>query len=145
MPTYHMSTRLGSVARKGRKGHLYRIDPVPHGPSAEEQVRIMKRRVQKAERDERMDITLAITPPKTHVLSPFSLHIRSHFASVGWVALPVHEIFELVTGSPVVPTSRNKKSTSPHTSPHTNLTLFFCSNPDIESGMASDVLIRGII
>ncbi|KAF8582425.1 hypothetical protein K439DRAFT_1635360 [Ramaria rubella] len=56
-----------AVARKGRKGHLYRPSPISHGPTAEEQVRIIKRRVQKAERDERIDITLAITPPKTYM------------------------------------------------------------------------------
>jgi hypothetical protein len=64
---------LRTVARQGRKGHLYRPDPVPHGPTPEEQVRIIKRRVQKAERDERMDLTIAITPPKTFVVSTISL------------------------------------------------------------------------
>lgn len=56
---------LHMVARKGRKGHLFRAEPAPHVPTPEETVHIIRRRVQKAERDERMDITIAITPPKT--------------------------------------------------------------------------------
>ena len=52
------------MPRKGRKAHLY-IPDKEHYPTPEEEVRITKRRIQKAERDERMDITLALTPPKT--------------------------------------------------------------------------------
>jgi hypothetical protein len=59
-----------STPRKGRKGHLYIAD-INHPPvTPEEQVRIIKRRIQKAERDERMDITLAMTPVKTYVFIP---------------------------------------------------------------------------
>ncbi|PFH46030.1 hypothetical protein AMATHDRAFT_88557 [Amanita thiersii Skay4041] len=38
----------------------------PPGPPAEA-VRILSRRIEKAERDERMSITMAMTPPKTHM------------------------------------------------------------------------------
>ncbi|KAH7914908.1 hypothetical protein BJ138DRAFT_267947 [Hygrophoropsis aurantiaca] len=66
-----VSKRYASTAkpktRQGRKGHLYG-GPAEHPPvSPEEQVRITKRRVEKAERDERMDITMALTPVKTYM------------------------------------------------------------------------------
>lgn len=54
--------------RKGRKGHLYGPTPSHPPPTPEEEVRITKRRMAKAERDERMDITLALTPVKTCAL-----------------------------------------------------------------------------
>lgn len=57
-------------ARKGRKGHLYAPKPSHPTVTLEEAVRITKRRIEKAERDERMDITLALTPVKTYV--PYS-------------------------------------------------------------------------
>jgi hypothetical protein len=53
--------------RQGRKGHLYGPRPAHPPPTPEEEVRITKRRISKAERDERMDITLALTPVKTYV------------------------------------------------------------------------------
>ena len=53
--------------RKGRKGHLYGPKPSHPDVTPEEAVRITKRRIEKAERDERMDITLALTPVKTYV------------------------------------------------------------------------------
>lgn len=55
--------------RKGRKGHLYGPAPSHPPPTPEEEVRITKRRIAKAERDERMDITLALTPVKTCAIS----------------------------------------------------------------------------
>lgn len=53
--------------RQGRKGHLYGPQPSHPAVTPEEAVRITKRRIAKAERDERMDITLALTPVKTCV------------------------------------------------------------------------------
>jgi hypothetical protein len=62
-----MILRLGSSTKtplRLGKGRLY--GPRPHPEvTPEEAIRITKRRVQKAERDERMDITLALTPVKT--------------------------------------------------------------------------------
>ena len=55
--------------RKGRKGHLYGPAPEHPPPTPEEQVRIIKRRIAKSERDERMDITMALTPVKTCVFN----------------------------------------------------------------------------
>lgn len=53
--------------RAGRKGHMYG-PPIQHpGPSKEEQVRIITRRMVKAERDERVDITLSLSEVKTCV------------------------------------------------------------------------------
>lgn len=64
-----ISKRYASTAkpkpRKGRKGHLYGTTPEHPPVTPEEQVRIIKRRIEKAERDERMDITMALTPVKT--------------------------------------------------------------------------------
>lgn len=56
------------LSRMGRKGHLYEEKRPPPMVAPEEMVRIIKRRIQKAERDERMDITLALTPVKTYVI-----------------------------------------------------------------------------
>ncbi|KDQ57931.1 hypothetical protein JAAARDRAFT_78424 [Jaapia argillacea MUCL 33604] len=53
--------------RKGRKGHLYGPKPEHPPVTPEEYVRITKRRISKAERDERMDVTLALTPVKTYM------------------------------------------------------------------------------
>ena len=58
--------------RQGRKGHLYGPKPTHPPPTPEEDVRITKRRMVKAERDERMDITLALTPVKTWVFILYS-------------------------------------------------------------------------
>jgi len=65
-----------STPRKGRRGHLYGTTKEHPAPSPEEQVRITKRRIAKAERDERMDITMALTPVKTWV-SNWALHFNS--------------------------------------------------------------------
>lgn len=43
-------------------------------PTPEEEVRITKRRIAKAERDERMDITMSLTPVKTCVFESYSLY-----------------------------------------------------------------------
>jgi hypothetical protein len=51
-------------ARKGTKD-VRGVTPGRQTVSPEEQARIIKRRVEKAERDERMDITMALTPVKT--------------------------------------------------------------------------------
>ncbi|KAH7919671.1 hypothetical protein BV22DRAFT_1074942 [Leucogyrophana mollusca] len=66
-----VSKRYASTAkskpRQGRKGHLYG-QAREHPPvTPEEQVRITRRRIEKAERDERMDITMALTPVKTYM------------------------------------------------------------------------------
>jgi hypothetical protein len=53
--------------RKGRKGHLYQASHEHPPPTPQEQVRITRRRIEKAERDERVDLTLALTPVKTCV------------------------------------------------------------------------------
>jgi hypothetical protein len=53
--------------RKGRKGKLYQAEVKQLAVTPEERVRITKRRMEKAERDERIDITLALTPVKTYV------------------------------------------------------------------------------
>jgi hypothetical protein len=64
-------SRFASVAskppaRKGRKGHLYGVvDKSQVTPT--EQVNITRRRIEKAERDERIDIALSLTPVKTCV------------------------------------------------------------------------------
>jgi hypothetical protein len=55
--------------RQGRKGHLYGKKATHPPPTPEEAVRITKRRIAKAERDERMDITMALTPVKTCVFT----------------------------------------------------------------------------
>lgn len=59
------SSSVKPIPRKGRKGHLYGPQPSHPPATPEEEVRITKRRITKAERDERMDITLALTPVKT--------------------------------------------------------------------------------
>ncbi|KIM87737.1 hypothetical protein PILCRDRAFT_814444 [Piloderma croceum F 1598] len=56
-----------STPRKGRKGYLYGTTPTHPAPSPEEELRITRRRISKAERDERMDITIALTPVKTYM------------------------------------------------------------------------------
>lgn len=64
-----ISKRYASTAkpkpkpRKSTKGVHGGHQPV----SPEEQARIIRRRIEKAERDERMDITMALTPVKTHM------------------------------------------------------------------------------
>ena len=61
---------VGTKARNQKKGSkLMSPAPEPLRPElkAEEQVRITKRRIEKAERDERMDITMALTPVKTYM------------------------------------------------------------------------------
>jgi len=64
-----ISKRYASTANpklKARKGpNDHGPMPNPHTVSPEEEVRIIKRRIEKAERDERMDITMALTPVKT--------------------------------------------------------------------------------
>ncbi|ETW76418.1 hypothetical protein HETIRDRAFT_480544 [Heterobasidion irregulare TC 32-1] len=56
-----------SPARKGRKGHLFNANH-EHPPTPPvELMRHTKRRIAKAERDERMDITLALTQVKTYM------------------------------------------------------------------------------
>ncbi|KIJ56515.1 hypothetical protein M422DRAFT_238141 [Sphaerobolus stellatus SS14] len=59
----HATDALKSAARHGTnlKG-ISRFSVTP-----EEEVRILKRRLEKAERDERMDITTTLTPPKTYM------------------------------------------------------------------------------
>ncbi|EIW77854.1 hypothetical protein CONPUDRAFT_157032 [Coniophora puteana RWD-64-598 SS2] len=57
---------MGSKARNHKKSKL--MSPAPTlEATAEEKVRIVKRRIEKAERDERMDITMALTPVKTYM------------------------------------------------------------------------------
>ncbi|KAG2155346.1 uncharacterized protein EDB93DRAFT_1130268 [Suillus bovinus] len=64
-----ISKRYASTAKpkhkpwKATKGITPQRQPV----SPEEQARIIKRRIEKAERDERMDITMALTPVKTYM------------------------------------------------------------------------------
>ncbi|OCH87743.1 hypothetical protein OBBRIDRAFT_889572 [Obba rivulosa] len=72
IPRSQASKRAGrrlasTTVRQGRKGHLYvePSDPLP--PTPEEAVKITVRRVKKAERDERMDVTLSLTPVKTYM------------------------------------------------------------------------------
>ncbi|KAG1782242.1 hypothetical protein EV702DRAFT_1071002 [Suillus placidus] len=67
-----ISKRYASTAKpkpKPRKGTKGVCSVIPgHQPiSPEEQARIIKRRIEKAERDERMDITIALTPVKTYM------------------------------------------------------------------------------
>jgi len=52
-------------ARKGRQGNLNGATQEHQPVTPEEQVRIIKHRIEKAERDEHMDITMALTPVKT--------------------------------------------------------------------------------
>jgi hypothetical protein len=62
-----ISKRYASTAKpkpKPRKG-TNGVTPGHKSVSPEEQARIIKRRIEKAERDERMDITMALTPVKT--------------------------------------------------------------------------------
>jgi hypothetical protein len=54
------------LVRKGRKGHLYGVIDQP-GTTPEEQIQVLRRRIEKAERDERMDIALSLKPVKTCV------------------------------------------------------------------------------
>ncbi|OBZ72867.1 hypothetical protein A0H81_07013 [Grifola frondosa] len=59
-----------AVRRLGRKGKLY--GQIPAGPdeyrvTVDEEIRILRRRHRKAERDERMDITRALTPVKDYM------------------------------------------------------------------------------
>lgn len=64
-----ISKRYASTAKpkpKPRKG-TNGVTPGHKSVSPEEQARIIKRRIEKAERDERMDITMALTPVKTHM------------------------------------------------------------------------------
>ncbi|KAG0704088.1 hypothetical protein DFH29DRAFT_913591 [Suillus ampliporus] len=67
-----ISKRYASTARpkpnpsKGRKG-LYSVTPEHQTVTPEEQTHIIHRRIEKAERDERMDITMALTPVKTYM------------------------------------------------------------------------------
>lgn len=90
--------------RKGRKGHLYGPAPSHPPPTPEEEVRITKRRMAKAERDERMDITLALTPVKTCALfhvNYFIFRLLRSWRCVGtWVVSPDQEIYVHPTGSP---------------------------------------------
>jgi hypothetical protein len=62
-----ISKRYASTAKPNRKGTkgAQGVTPGRQPVSPEEQARIIKRRIEKAERDERMDITMALTPVKT--------------------------------------------------------------------------------
>lgn len=52
------------VKQQPKSGKLFR-HPKGSYITPEEEVRIARRRMEKAERDERMDITATLTPPKT--------------------------------------------------------------------------------
>jgi hypothetical protein len=66
-PVAKLGVRYASnkPVRKGRKGFLYQATREQPPVTPEEQIRITKRRIMKAERDERVDLTLALTPVKT--------------------------------------------------------------------------------
>ncbi|KAJ7119491.1 hypothetical protein C8R44DRAFT_175979 [Mycena epipterygia] len=59
--------RKAPSPRLGRKGFLYLQKQAQHHTKPEERVRITARRILKAERDERMDITRALTPVKQYM------------------------------------------------------------------------------
>lgn len=63
---YASTAKPNPNVRKGTKD-IRGVTPGRQTVSPEEQARIVKRRVEKAERDERMDITMALTPVKTHM------------------------------------------------------------------------------
>lgn len=69
----HSAARIRSArfisSNAGSKGSSRPTGAVPHRKedpvSAEEKTKILHRRIAKAERDERIDITLALTPVRT--------------------------------------------------------------------------------
>lgn len=76
LPSFHefpsntstMKATLTRSARLGRKGHIFGqvLNDTPSIPERE-LAKQMSRRIKKAEKDERMDITMALTPVKTCV------------------------------------------------------------------------------
>lgn len=63
----HGTTAI-KARRKGRIGPIYRVKQIPK-LSPEETIRVLARRMAKAERDERVDLTIALTQPKQCVSS----------------------------------------------------------------------------
>ncbi|KAG2148815.1 hypothetical protein DEU56DRAFT_909130 [Suillus clintonianus] len=63
---YASTAKPNPKSRKGTKG-LNGATPQRQPVSPEEQARAVQRRIEKAERDERMDITMALTPVKTYM------------------------------------------------------------------------------
>ncbi|KAF8638384.1 hypothetical protein AX17_002245 [Amanita inopinata Kibby_2008] len=57
--------RLKTLGKPNVAKNTGNIETEPLPPNAKEAMRIVTHRIAKAERDERMDITLALTPPKT--------------------------------------------------------------------------------
>ncbi|KAH9942627.1 hypothetical protein B0H21DRAFT_522514 [Amylocystis lapponica] len=78
---FSSSKAAAAAAAKGPHGRNGRIHGSPGASSPEEDVRILARRMAKAERDERIDITLALTPVRSY-MSGFTQ--PREFASSNW-------------------------------------------------------------
>ncbi|KAJ6589084.1 hypothetical protein B0H19DRAFT_1014188 [Mycena capillaripes] len=89
--------------RLGRKGFLYLQKTAPKAVKPEERLKITARRMVKAERDERMDVTAALTPVKQYMAGftrPSDLRSSNWFPGGAYVARgkvyesPVEEAYE---------------------------------------------------
>ncbi|KAJ6510433.1 hypothetical protein C8R45DRAFT_814906, partial [Mycena sanguinolenta] len=89
--------------RLGRKGFLYLQKTAPRAVRPEERVKIVARRMIKAERDERMDITHALTPVKQYMAGftrPTDLRSSNWFPGGAYVSRgkvyesPVEEAYQ---------------------------------------------------
>ncbi|KAF7328998.1 hypothetical protein MVEN_02529800 [Mycena venus] len=83
--------------RLGRKGFLYLRKTAPQAVMPEERVRIVARRIAKAERDERMDITQALTPVKHSNWFPGGAYVSKNkvYESPAEEAYQSHTVFIL--------------------------------------------------
>ncbi|KAJ7629396.1 hypothetical protein DFH06DRAFT_1057011 [Mycena polygramma] len=100
--TDHSAVRK-PIPRLGRKGFLYLQKTAPKAVKPEERLRITARRISKAERDERMDVTRALTPVKQYMSGftrPSDLRSSNWFPGGAYVSSgkvyesPVEEAYE---------------------------------------------------
>lgn len=99
--------RDASTAAREKPGHLRQLPRHRHRPqvsvSPAELEKQRLRRILKAERDERMDISMSLTPVKTYVLHKYPellfLLLTERVITVIWVVSRDHAIYERQTGS----------------------------------------------
>ena len=121
IPTAALRNEVAEAAQKPlRKIHKVKLALpriIAHPPIRDaERADYTRRRVAKAERDERMDITKMLTPVKTCVPVPILVWCvwSLMLGSAGtWAASPDRRTSGRRTGSPAVRTSTRRKCTSP--------------------------------